>query len=253
MRAWLMSGAFGAIGLKIAPGPIQLPQGMIEQGNKTMKLKTFVLPGMAICSMIAAQPAWAQSNGPASGSVDAIASIEGTSPTLEIETFNPLNFGSVVRPNGIVSGAQCRYTLTPNTSRSADPSVAEIRNGQVFDFIDPTESGCQFTGIEADVPSFTVICTASTPVTIRAEWASQGRQGVTLTGNSNGIVERSTGNMTSVFSVDLSGNSVVVCSENDNPAFHRFIVAVGGTLTVDANAAISSNDKVGSVTLIAMY
>jgi hypothetical protein len=219
-----------------------------------MKLKKMLVPAMATCSLILAHPAWAQSNGPASGSVIAEASIVESQLRLEILSSGILGFSEVTRPNGVVSGAQCRYTITPDNNFEAVLSVSEIRNGQVFDAAFPTASGCESMNTSfAEVPVFTVRCTPATPVTIRAEWASEGRQGATLTGNSQGVFSILADGRQQIFPVNVINNSAITCPENANPDNQSFNVFLGGTLTLDADADLSFNAKVGTVTLNATY
>ena len=219
-----------------------------------MKLKTIVVPGMAMCSLIVAQPAWAQSGGPASGTADAIATIQDARLRLEILTSSALEFSSVTRPNGVVNGAQCRYTITPNNNFDAVIAVSEIRNGQVFDPAFPTASGCEAIDSSfADVPVFTVRCTPATPVTIRAEWTSDGRQGAMLTGNSQGVYSIVAGSGQQIFPINVVNGSSVTCPENAIPDNQSFNVFLGGTLTLDADADRSFNERVGTVTLNATY
>lgn len=219
-----------------------------------MRLKKMLAPVMATCSLMLAQPVWAQSGGPASGSVNAEASIVESQLRLEVLPFGTLDFSTVARPNGIVSGAQCRYTITPNNNFEAILEVSEIRNGQVFDPAFPTASGCESTnGSFADVPGFTVRCTPATPVTIRAEWASEGRQGATLTGNSQGVFSIRADGRQQIFPVNVINNSAITCPESANPDNQSFNVFLGGTLTLDADADLSFNAKVGTVTLNATY
>lgn len=219
-----------------------------------MKLKTMRIPALAIGSLILAQPAWAQSVPPASSSVDATASIEDNQLALEVTGQDPLDFRRVARPNGVVSGAQCRYTITPNADFLSAVAASEIRNGQVFDAAPPTASGC--AALQAgvtNVASFKVQCTATSPVAIRAEWTSGETLGATLTSVSQGYYQVIAGGQARFLPINLVNNSSVACPENPNPQDQFFIVGVGGALTLDASVITTANARVGTVTLSATY
>jgi hypothetical protein len=219
-----------------------------------MKLTNTLIPAITTCSMLVAQPAWAQSTPPASASAEATASIEDNQLSLGVTALTLLDFRRVTRPNGVVSGAQCRYIITPGSDLDSPVEVREIRNGQVFDAAPPTASGCASIqpGI---VPAavFRVQCTAASPVTIRAEWTSGQTPGVTLAGVSQGYYRVTVGGQTSAFPINLVNGSSVACPENPEPENQRFFVGVGGAMTLDASAATTANALVGTVTLNATY
>jgi hypothetical protein len=219
-----------------------------------MKLKNTLIPAITTCSMLVAQPAWAQSTPPASGSVEATASIEDNQLTLEVTGQDPLDFRRVTRPNGVVSGAQCRYTLTPDADFLAAVTVSEIRNGQVFDAAPPTASGCASlqTGVFR-AAAFKVQCTAASPVAIRAEWTSGETPGATLSGVSQGYYQVIAGGQGNFFPINLVNNSSVACPEDPDPQNQFFIVGVGGALTLDASVITTANARVGTVILNATY
>lgn len=220
-----------------------------------MKPRNMRVPAMALCSLILAQPAWAQSTPPSSGSVDATATIEDAQLVLQITSSGTLDFQRVTRPNGVVNGAQCRYTLAPDTDFEARIAVSEIRNGQVFDAAPPTASGCASLapGSIFNVPGFSVRCSPASPVTIRAEWTSGDTPGATLTGVSQGVFQVIVDGQGNRFPINLVNNSSVNCPESANPENQFFVVGVGGALTLDANVITTANARVGTVTLNASY
>jgi hypothetical protein len=222
-----------------------------------MKLNRILIATLATGSAIAAQPALAQTSGPASGAVDATAGIFDSQLNLEVVGGQSLLFGELARPTGVVSGAQCRYSLGVTTATLGNPQVrlAEIRNGTVFDGNFPTPSGCEVRDVAAPrAADFSVRCTPATPVTIRTEWQSSGLQGLVLTAETQGVYIRSPTIGGSQFNFNPAVNQVVNCSEGGaNPSVDSFAVHVGGTLTVDADAAVGPNVLVGTVTLNATY
>ena len=216
-----------------------------------MKLNKILIATLATGSVIAAQPALAQTSGPASATVDATAEILDSQLTLEIVDGLPLTFRSVTRPNGVVSGAQCRYVLDLSNDIRGEVNVAELRNGAVFDDAFPTPSGCEATDSRPGPAVFALLCTRSTPVTLSAAWQSAGLQGIALTPGTQGVAIQFNGG-SAIF--DPTGSSVVNCSEEVDAEGRAFIqVRLGGTLTVDADAAVSPNVLVGTVTLNATY
>lgn len=219
-----------------------------------MKLKNMRVPALALCALIVAQPAWAQSAPPATGSAEAFATIEDNQLTLEVTGRDPLDFRRVTRPNGVVSGAQCRYTITPTADFLSPVAVSEIRNGQVFDAAPPTASGCaSFLNGVVSVASFKVQCTAASPVAIRAEWTSGETAGATLSGVSQGYYQVIVGGQASFLPINLVNNSSVACPEDPDPQRQFFIVGVGGALTLDSTVITTANARVGTVTLNASY
>lgn len=216
-----------------------------------MKLNKILMTALATGSVIAAQPALAQTSGPASASVDATADILDSQLTLEFLDSIPLTFRSVNRPNGVVNGAQCRYVLDLSNDDHREVNVAELRNGAVFDDAFPTPSGCEATDGSPMPAIFTLICTRSTPVTFSAAWQSAGLQGIALTPVTQGVAIQFMG-LRAIF--NPTGSSVVNCSEELDLAGRAAIqVRLGGTLTVDADAAVGPNVLVGTVTLNATY
>lgn len=215
-----------------------------------MKLNKILIATLATSSIIAAQPALAQTSGPASASVDATANILDSQLTLEILDSLPLTFRSVTRPNGVVSGAQCRYVLDFSNGIREEVNVAELRNGAVFDDAFPTPSGCEVTDSRPLPAVFALICTRSTPVTLSAAWQSAGLQGIALTPSTQGVALQFNGG-SAIF--NPTGSSVVNCSEElDEVGRASIQVRLGGTLTLDADAAVGNN-VVGTVTLNATY
>lgn len=220
-----------------------------------MNLNKVLSAALASTALLAASPALAQSSGPASDSVPVSASISESQLTLEVDAFSALEFGEVTRPTGVVSGAQCRYTMVVDTTNFGVPqvSLAEIRNGSAFDDSFPTPSGCEARTGDLSWAIFTVRCTPATPVTIRAEWASEGLQGLAVTPAVRGVYETVVGGSTTIRNFNPVVNQVVNCSEDEDPAQHTINVLLGGTLTVDANAELGSELFVGSITLNATY
>ncbi len=127
-----------------------------------MKLGNILGGASAMLSLIAAQPAWAQSSD--SGSIDVDANLELVQAQVDILGVAPVQFGTLGIPNGTLPGSECRYIMTAvdNFNVQNLASQVEVRDVQsngtmsISDGITP--SGCTTSGNKTR-GIFTIRCT----------------------------------------------------------------------------------------------
>ncbi|MAF59081.1 hypothetical protein [Ponticaulis sp.] len=188
-----------------------------------------------------------------SATVDAVATLQQSTPPLAIGTEGTLSFGAVNIPNGTETGHTCEYNVGVS---GTTPTYALYEFSELDQLVDasvPTPSGCDWGSTstpDASYGMFGVTCNAASAVDFTATWTSGGTTGVTLEPGS-GTVWRSFAN--SDFTSAITSGSSAGAMTSTCPANGTMYVAVGGRLVVGTDASAGSDVTIGTVTLEATY
>ena len=190
-----------------------------------------------------------------SGTVAAVADLDGSGSRPISLSGSPLDFGPVSRPNGASPGAICEWDMAvdgPGTTLILR-HIAQGSSTWIEGY--PNPSNCQHLGTYSSA-KFEVSCDPLNDVTFMLSYANGGVTGVTLMpsrgvrmsyvnrGATNGGLA---GTVFDTMTVPCPNGSTgsIVPGELD--------LYVGGRLQIDSDAATGTDIVVGTLTVTAMY
>ncbi|MAF59080.1 hypothetical protein [Ponticaulis sp.] len=184
-------------------------------------------------------------------SIDAVVTLEESTPALALSGESSLSFGAVNIPNGTETDHVCGYLITVSEATPQTSLLEYSEQGSAIDGSAPTPSGCNWGSSgtpDASYGAFAISCNPSSVINFTATWTSGGTTGVELRQGSGMSLRAFLSGTYTALANGGNGAMTATC-----PNSGSFDVAVGGQVRVGTNATAATDVNFGTVTLDATY